>query len=353
MTHNTLNRLILLILFNTITGYSQFEIDENKYNIYAVNKPDKLNFSGENVPIKHWDIYERFDKEILINTYWQSKTIMLIKRAKKFFPVIEKILQENNIPDDFKFLALAESGLENVTSSSGAKGFWQFLKETGKEYKLEINEDVDERLHLEKSTEAACKYIRKAYDKLGTWTLAAAAYNMGITGIENQITKQYSLNYYDLMLNNETYRYVFRILALKEIVNNHEKYGFVINVNDYYTNPSFYQLDIDSTITNVSKFAINVGVNYKIIKQFNPWILNNKLSNENNKTYYLKVPFKQHIQFNEVDTIYHKAKLNETLYDIALTYNTTYDNLLSWNKIIASKKIKKNQKIIILKRNGN
>ena len=290
--------LFLIFIFN-INLYGQFEQDRHKYKVYSINKPKDLNFANEPTPIKNYDIYERFDKEILINTYWQSRTILLIKRSIKYFPIIEEILNKNNIPNDFKFLALAESGLENVTSPSGAKGFWQFLKNTGIEYGLEISNEIDERLHIQKATQAACEYINKAYSELGSWTLAAAAYNMGIHGLKNQIEKQKSNNYYDLLLNEETSRYIFRIIALKEIVNNQNNYGFYINPNDNYLTIKYIQVLVDSSIMNIANFALNMGLNYKIIKQSNPWILKNKISNKNKKEYQLNIPKKEYVHIND------------------------------------------------------
>ena len=342
--------LVLSILFsiNIFNLPAQFENNEN-YNIYAINLPTKIAFAGENVPLSKVDIKERLDKEILINTYWQSKTILLIKRAKKYFPIFEKILKENNIPDDFKYLAIAESGLENVTSPSGAKGFWQFLDKTGIEYGLEINSNIDERYHIEKSTQAACDYIQEAFDKFNNWTLAAASYNMGKSGLQKSIDLQKVNNYYDLMLNNETYRYIFRILAIKEIIQNSEQYGFNINNNDYYYLPELYSLKIDTSIYNIADFAIELGTNYKVIKQFNPWILKNQLLENDNKTYFLQIPLKKSLYSNRTDTITHICRSRDSLFEIAREYNVYVEDLLSWNKLLPSKKLTKDQEIIILK----
>ena len=339
----------IVSLLYPIISYAQFEADES-YKIYAINLPEKISFSGEDVPINKFDIQERLDKELLINTYWQSKTILLIKRAKKYLPIIEKILKEENIPDDFKYLAIAESGLENVTSPSGAKGFWQFLKNTGIEYKLEINKEIDERYHLEKSTKAACKYLREAFEEFGSWTLAAAAYNMGKNGLKKSIELQKVNNYYDLMLNNETYRYVFRIIAIKEIIQNSEKYGFIIDDSDYYHIPNLNEITIDTAIHNIADFAINLNLNYKIIKQFNPWILGNKISNTNAKKYTLKIPLNQKVYLTSSDTIRYSCKSKDNLFEIARKYNVSIEDLLSWNKLLPSKKLKKNQEIIIVQK---
>ena len=192
----------------------------NNYKVYAIDLPEKLDFAGERVPIEDPDVYERLDREFLINTYWQSNGLLYIKRANKYFPIIEPILKRNNIPDDFKYLALIESGLTNAVSPAGASGFWQFMKSAAKEYGLEVGDQVDERYHLEKATQAACDYLNAAKRSTGSWTMAAAAYNAGVAGMNRQANLQETNNYYDLWLNNETSRYVFRILAVKEIMKN-------------------------------------------------------------------------------------------------------------------------------------
>ena len=342
-------KIITILLISCGNLYAQFDNNENQYNIYAVNLPSQISLANERTPIEELDIKERLDKEILINTYWQSKTILLIKRAEKYFPIIEPILKKNNIPDDFKYLAVAESGLENSTSPSGAKGFWQFLKKTAIEYGLEVNSAIDERYHLEKSTEAACQYLRKSYELFGNWTLAAAAYNMGNTGLKKAIETQKVHDYYQLMLNNETYRYVFRILAIKEILEKYEKYGFTINKNDYYNKVEFYILKTDTAIYDIAEFAIKLGVNYKKIKQLNPWILGNELPNPENKTYTLKIQTKNLDLAVNTDTIIHTCKARENLFEIARKYNVDIEKILSWNDLVPSKKLKKNQEIIILK----
>ena len=260
------------------------------YQIRAFDLPKKLDFAGEAVPLHLSDVRERLDRELLVNVYWQSNGLLLIKRAHKFFPIIEPILHKNGVPNDFKYLALIESGLMNVVSPSGAAGFWQFMKNTAKEYNLEMEDTVDERYHLEKATEAACLYLKKAKAEMGNWTLAAAAYNAGKAGIRNQLNKQLVSSYYDLHLNNETSRYVFRILAIKEIMKNPKKYGF------YYKKEQLYDLDpvqyitVDSTITNLAEFAKQYNTNYKTIRLLNPWIRDFSLQNKNGKTYVIKVP---------------------------------------------------------------
>src|SRR5690554_7372140 len=187
----------------------------NDYNIYALPIPEYLEFAGEKVPLDDPDIRERFDRELLVNTYWQSNGLLLFKRANIYFPQIEPLLKKHGIPDDFKYLAVAESGLEYTSSPAGASGIWHFMKATGLEYGLEINEYVDERYNLEKATMVAAAYLKKSKDRFGSWTMAAASYNAGVRGMTNQMDRQNETDYYDLLLNVETSRYVFRILDRK------------------------------------------------------------------------------------------------------------------------------------------
>jgi len=248
-----------------------------------------------------YDIAERLDREMLINVYWQSQTLLFYKRANKYFPTIEAILKENGVPDDFKYLALTESGLTNVVSPAGAAGYWQFLKNTGQEYGLEVNSEVDERYHLEKSTVAFCKYMKDAYARFSSWTLAAASYNMGISGLANQIERQKVDSYYDLLLNEETGRYVFRIMAVKEIMSNPNYYGFYFRPQDLYPPDEFTILELDSEVTNFADFANERGINYKILKVMNPWLRQNYLHNTSKKTYEIKIPTEGYYSLSDVD----------------------------------------------------
>lgn len=259
------------------------------YEIKALKMPAALFFADEDAPLQDPDVYERIDRELHINTYWQSNGLLMFKRAYKFFPIIESILAENGIPDDFKYLALIESGLQNVTSPSGAKGFWQIMKNTGREYGLEVNANVDERYHLEKATQVACSYLKKSKEKLGNWTLAAAAYNAGNRRIAESMEKQDATNYYDLLLNDETARYLPRILAVKEILTHPQDYGFVFDAEDLYTQEQTYEVKVDTAITNITRFAKNYGMTYKELKRFNPWLREGHLNNKSRKEYFIKI----------------------------------------------------------------
>lgn len=262
----------------------------NKYNVYALQVPDDLNFAGEPIPLENPDIYERMDRELLVNTYWQSNALLMFKRAEKYFPVIEPILKQHGVPDDFKYLAVIESGLTNAVSPAGARGFWQIMPATGREYGLEINDNVDERYHLEKSTHVACEYLKQSKDKLGSWTLAAAAYNAGNAGISKQLNIQKVSNYYDLLLGEETGRYIFRIIALKEIINNPTTYGFNFKPEDLYKHIPTKKVEVDTAVSDFAVFAKNFNINYKILKLHNPWLREPHLNNKSRKKYTIDIP---------------------------------------------------------------
>lgn len=262
------------------------------YKISAIDIPEDLIFAGEEVPQEDPEILERIDREFLVNTYWQSNALLLMKRAHKYFPVIEPILAKNGVPDDFKYLAVAESGLQNVVSPAGAAGFWQILKATGREYGLEVNENVDERYHLEKATEAACKYLKRYKEKYGSWTLAAAAYNTGTGSIDKFMNIQQVGDYYDLLLGEETGRYVFRILAIKEILSHPDKYGYVVEKEDLYNNVPTFQVEVDTPVANFADFARQYEINYKILKRHNPWLREPHLNNASGKKYQMAIPLK-------------------------------------------------------------
>lgn len=262
----------------------------NDYNVYALQVPNDLNFAGEALPLNNPDILERMDRELLVNTYWQSNGLLMFKRAKKYFPIIEPILAKYEIPDDFKYLAVIESGLSNAVSPAGARGVWQIMPATGKENGLEVNDNVDERYNLELATEVACKYLLKSKEALGTWTLAAAAYNAGNAGVSRFLKEQGVSGYYDLLLGEETGRYLFRIVALKEILSNPNKYGFNFREKDLYTSVPTYKLEVDTAVADFSKFAQRFGVNYKILKIHNPWLREGHLNNTSRKLYYIEIP---------------------------------------------------------------
>jgi hypothetical protein len=262
----------------------------NDYNVYALNVPANLDFAGETLPLDNPDILERMDRELLVNTYWQSNGLLMFKRANKYFPIIEPILKKYGIPEDFKYLAVIESGLQNVTSPAGARGFWQIMKTTGRENGLEINSNVDERYNLELATEVACKYLLQAKEQFGSWTLAAASYNAGKAGISKRLSSQGVNSYYDLLLGEETGRYIFRIVALKEILSHPSQYGFNFRIKDLYQHIPTYKVEVDTAVTDFVKFAEGMGINYKILKLHNPWLREKHLNNKSRKQYRIEIP---------------------------------------------------------------
>lgn len=262
------------------------------YRVYALPINKSITFAGEEVPLSDPDIRERFDRELLSNTYFQSQGLLYAKRIYRYFPVIEPILKEHGVPEDFKYLALIESGLMNVVSPAGAAGFWQFMKTTGPQYGLEVSPYVDERYHLEKATHAACAYLNEAYTKFGSWALAAAAYNAGSGRVEKSLHEQQVTNYFDLYLNSETARYVFRIMAVREILDNPREYGFHFEDEDLYAPIPTYSITVTQSIPNLVDFARDNGVTYKLLKSYNPWLRNTSLPVIAGKTYAISLPKK-------------------------------------------------------------
>jgi membrane-bound lytic murein transglycosylase D len=277
--------VISLILINATTSKTETKKGTPSYF------PNEVDFAGEKTPLTIPDVKERLDRELLINANLHSSTILILKRANRFFPIIEPILAKNNVPDDFKYLAVIESSLlSSSVSKAGACGIWQFMPQTAREKGMEVSLTVDERYHLEKSTAAACSYLIAAKEKLGSWTLAAASYNGGMAGISGQMQFQQVSDYYDLLLIDETSRYVFRILAMKEIMKNPMLYGFNIPTDDLYKQIPTKKIIVDSAITNLATFAKTQGINYKVLKYHNPWLRDRKLDNLKNKAYEIEIP---------------------------------------------------------------
>lgn len=256
--------------------------------------PASMSFCGQTINLEDEDIRERLDREIMVNVYYQSSTLQTFKRANRFFPAMEKILKENGVPDDFKYLAVIESNLIQAVSPAGAQGFWQFMPGTAAEYNLLMNGEVDERLNIKKSTIAACRYLKFANDTLKDWILAAAAYNRGIGGVRSDMRWQQTENYFDTHMNSETSRYVFRILAVKLILENPEKYAYDLKEIEVYKPFRTFSVPIKESISNLAEWAIEKGINYKILIKLNPWILTNKLTVKD-QAFYIQLP---HADFN-------------------------------------------------------
>lgn len=261
-----------------------------RYRIFSLALPEGLEFCGERMPLDKIDVRERLDRELLVNTYWQSNSILAHKRAHRWFPVIEPVLKREGVPDDLKYVALSESGLTNTTSPVGAVGFWQFMKETAIAHGLEVNDEVDERYNVVRATEAACKYLREAKDKYGTWSMAAASYDLGPGGLDKQIGRQKVSDYYSMLLPEETSRYMFRVLALKTILGDPERYGFHLREKDLYEPYRTRAITISGAVEDWADFAAAQGTDYKTIKLLNPWLRDVKLTNPKGKSYTILLP---------------------------------------------------------------
>jgi len=271
---------------------TRFDMPDLRDRTVTLDLPDSISFAGEPVPLHIPDVRERLDREIHINRYWHNNSIFLIKRANQWLPQIEEILIQNNVPSDFKYLPAIEGGLKNAVSPKQAVGFWQILKPTAKEYGMEVTDEVDERYDPIKSTVVACKYLNRAYKKFGNWTLVAASFNRGMRGVQNSLDAQHVDDYYDLLLNEETSRYVFRILACKDLLEDPAKYNFDIKTEHLYEQELLDTLVVTESIKDLAVYAKDQGINYKILKKYNPWLRKSHLTVRNGKSYYLKVPKK-------------------------------------------------------------
>jgi len=281
--------LLAIFFMGNTEGTTKSDADLEQ-KVRSVSLDRHFVFAGEVVPVNE-DTRERLDRELNINAYLQATMILNLKRAKKHFPTVEAVLKRQVIPDDFKYLAIAESGLRNVTSSANAKGYWQFMKTAAEEMGLEITEDVDERLDIDKSTEAAAKYIKQLYKRFGNWTDVAAAYNMGPTAYAKAKADQKESRYYDLQLNEETSRYIFRIMAMKEIMKDPQGFGYFLEDQHHYIpHPDMKNVTITQSIPSLIDFAHEHKVTYRLLKYYNPWLISHKLTVLKGKTYTVKIP---------------------------------------------------------------
>ena len=264
--------------------------DHLDQNIHDIELPESLDFCGEAVPLDLFYVREQLERELLVNSYLHSSTVLLLKRTTRWFPVMKPIMEQYGLPEDFKYLAMIEGSLTNARSAKNAVGFWQFMEGTGKEYNLEINKEVDMRYNVEKETVAACKYLTAAYRKFGSWTLAAASYNCGSGRVSKALDEQRIDSYYDMRLHEETQRYVFRILALKLITENPEKYGYRINDNGWYQPYETKTVTVTQSIPDLVQFAYEQGTNYKMLRYFNPWLRGTSLTISAGNSYEIKIP---------------------------------------------------------------
>lgn len=374
--------VILIKLFNFSAGDEVSDDDyrsyfTSNYKVFGITIPKDINFCGEPIPIKDFTVYESLERELLVNTYYQSQTVLLHKRANRWFPVIEPILKKNGIPDDMKYLAIAESGLTNAVSPQKASGFWQIMATTANHYELEICEDVDERFNVEKATEAACKVLQDAYNRYGNWTMAAASYNLGMGGIDKQINKQKTDDYYNLFLNEETARYIYRIVAIKEIISRPKAYGYHLRKQDLYPPVPVRRVNVDTTINDLAAFAISQNSTYKILKTLNAWLLTNKLTVSGGKSYTILFPAAGVTIYgfddlpgaseSSADTakfvtrvdivndsasrsIVHKVKAGESWKSLAENYGVPIEFLLEFNKKNETDELKPDDEIVIPRR---
>lgn len=285
------NVVLVLMILTSTTPDDKDKTEKSAVRYESVYMPNKVSFAGETMPLNLYYVKEALERELLSNAYFHSQTIRFIKMAPRFFPTIEPILKEQGIPDDFKYLALAESNFDpKAVSPARAVGLWQLLQGTATDYGLEVNDEVDERYHVEKATKVACSYIRDAHEKFGNWTMVAAAYNRGMTGVQREIDRQKEEDYYDLLITSETARYVYRIVALKLILENPEKYHFYIPENEKYEVIPTKEVEIKGSVDNFVEYAVQQGVSYKLFKDFNPWLRENKLTYSGKKRYWVKIP---------------------------------------------------------------
>ena len=283
------------------------------YRVYAPSIPDSLTFCGERVPLNLWYVREGLDRELVSNMYYQSNTLFNIKRAARVFPTIERILKEEHVPEDMKYLCVIESGLQCVTSPAGANGYWQFMKATGQKYGLEISDEIDLRNDLEASTRAACRYLKSLKARFGGWTEAAAAYNCGENGLEKRLNNQQQTSYYELLLNQETQRYVYRILALKLIMQHPQDYGFHVRRCDTYPELPYQEVELSGKDVDLVQFAINNGTTYKLLRTMNPWITTDNLKNKSGKTYKVRIPTKKGTEYNTIVKGKHDTTVIESI----------------------------------------
>lgn len=260
------------------------------YRVYAPVVPDTMTFAGERVPLETYYVREALDNELIINMYRQSATLQYFKRANRYFPVIEPILKKNGIPEDLKYLCVIESGLTNATSPAKAQGFWQFIQSTGTRYGLMVNDEIDMRNDLTASTEAACKYLKSLYSRFHSWSAAAAAYNCGENGLARRMESQSINSYYDIRLNSETGRYVYRILAIKLIMQNPQQYGYFVRHCDLYPPIPTRVASLSGQNVDLYQFAKNNNTTYKLLRELNPWLQTDNLKNKAGKTYAVRLP---------------------------------------------------------------
>ena len=296
---NKYTKILILIAFWAINVPTLVNAQAYPANYSTHEVPSSVTFCGKSIDLTRYDRYERMDRELLAFTYMHSTSIQMIKKANRYFPIVEPILKANGIPDDFKYLMVIESNLNpNARSSAGAAGLWQFMQTTGREYGLEVNKNIDERYHVEKATEAACKYLKDAYDKYQDWIAVAASYNAGQARISAQFEKQQVNDMLDLFLVEETARYVYRIIAAKIMFSNPSAFGFRLRTKDLYMPIPYKEVTVNTGISNLAEWAKKQGITYALLKNMNPWLRDNFLQNVSKRTYTLKIPTAEGMKYD-------------------------------------------------------
>ena len=318
-----ISSLIMFISFNP-SEINVLDYTNSNFKVLGLNIPTNLEFAGERVPQNDYEIKESLEKEFFTNKSWKNSSLALFTKAQKWFPLIEPILKKEGVPDDFKYVAIIESHLSNVVSPAGASGFWQLMPVTAQHYGLIVNDDVDERMDVEKATVVACKHFKDAHNYFKNWTLSAAAYNVGIGGIQNALKKQNTNNYYDLLLNKETGAFIYRILAYKTLLSNPTHFGVKTKLKKLSAFPAFKIVKVDSSITNLSAFAKHIGTNTIVLKTFNPWLIGEHLNNPDKKTFQFKIPKNKNL---DLSVYFNDVFPQEATTDTTLTNSVITDTL--------------------------
>ena len=306
---NLYPKIVLFMLLSTLTMAAQNNTGTTALSYSSPQVPESIMFCGKEIDLTRFDRHERMDRELLAFTYMHSTSLQTIKRANRYFPIVEPILKEHGIPDDFKYLMAIESNCSPLARSHvGASGLWQFMQTTGREYGLEVNKNIDERYHVEKSTIAACKYIKNAYNKYKDWIAVAAAYNGGQARIAKQMESQQIDETLDLYLVEETARYVYRIIAAKIMFSNPAAFGFRLKASDLYMQVPYKEITVTTGITNLAEWAKKQGTTYALLKNLNPWLRDNFLQNVSGRTYHIKVPIPEKMHYNANTIIPHDKR---------------------------------------------
>ena len=352
----------------------------NNFYVLGLNIPANLEFCGEKIPSNDFNIKKDLEKEFFTSAYWKNNSLVLFNKAQRWFPYIEPILKAEGVPDDFKYLCVIESHLSNASSSAGAAGFWQLVPGTARNYGLEVNGEVDERYDVEKATHAACEHIKDSYQVFHNWTLSAAAYNLGIGGIQNALARQNSDNYFDLLLNSETGSFVYRILAYKTLFSSPGHFGIKKKKLTYFSKIPYSVHKVDSSIVNLKAFANSIGSNLLEVRLFNPWLLRDALNNPERKVYEIKVPKNVQVDYTgyiddlipeesnlikspdapvvtdflNLDTIplsrttiQHVVKVDEPLKSLATFFNVKEEDIRKWNNLKENENAVKGQTLVI------